>query len=179
MFPRKFTMQLSMKTHKGSLEDGFRIEVGIERLHQARQIHNDARICRLTSLALNIVSVGLLTWGGVNLISGEISVEALTALMGTVPAMYASTKLSNEACKQLEEAHRRIEKSLEEINSDDDDDDEGNSNGSEHDRESSDSSHVADLQYPANLRLPEEDTCPPLEQDFQPVFKALRSTHQQ
>jgi ABC-type transport system involved in cytochrome bd biosynthesis fused ATPase/permease subunit len=173
MFPRKFTKQLSMKTHKGSLEDGFRVEVGLERLHQARQIHNDARICRLTSLALNIVSVGLLTWGGVNLISGKIPTEALTALIGTVPAMYASTKLSNEACKQLEEAHKRIEKSLEEIESDHDDSDTDEENTEIPDDLNS---ILGDSERPPSQipLLPKEETCLPPGQDIQPLFKFLR-----
>jgi ABC-type transport system involved in cytochrome bd biosynthesis fused ATPase/permease subunit len=155
-----------MKKNKSSLEDGLRIEVGLERLHEARQIHNDARVCRYASLGLNIVSVALLTWGGANLIAGKISIEALTALMGTVPAMYASTKLSNEACKQLEEAHKRIEKSLENLNSDDDSDDDHE----DLDRTPDGSDHLPNLL----TLLPEEDTCRPLGQDLQPLFKSLR-----
>jgi hypothetical protein len=104
----------NMNNPKDDLRRGFEIQIGMECLEQACQISHDARIMRWISLFLKVLSAGFIFYGCMSVMSDSVPQGALTAVLGGASTVY-SWKLSAEAHEQLEKAHQRLHKIVDEI----------------------------------------------------------------
>jgi hypothetical protein len=106
---------MSMNKNNGDpLRRGLEIEIALECLEQARQISRDARITRWISLFLKVFSAGVIFYGCMSVMSASVPQGTLTAVLGAASTVY-SWKLSAEAHEQLEKAHQRLHKIVDEI----------------------------------------------------------------